>query len=362
MVRKKQKLTLVVDPRFSGGTSAAVAREIYALADICSLEVAAISSKLFKGNAVHPLLEKACEDTNTPLQWDPLVISSALVALHNPSFLKFNQTFDSQIICDRLFVVCHENFLRPDGPEGFDVAHCLDLIAGQTIARRKYLSPVSDWNRQCCEQWVQDHTSRWRLAPLDWTNICDFELVPATQRPLDRRGRHSRPGLEKFPPIADLVRMFPPTCNSVRMLGADSLLTGPFPAHWDLMSFGAERVDDFLGTIDFFIYYTHPFLQESFGRVIAEALAAGKVVITNAATGATFGNGVIAAEPHEIDEIVARLIADPGSYAAQVQRGHAALTKFGALAFRDRFNHLIANTAHQTTTPSSRMEMAYDFL
>ena len=35
-------------------------------------------------------------------------------------------------------------------------------------------------------------------------------------------------------------------------------------------------VDAFLASIDFFVYFTHPFLQESFGRVIGEAIAAGK--------------------------------------------------------------------------------------
>jgi glycosyltransferase involved in cell wall biosynthesis len=260
-----------------------------------------------------------------------------------------------------LFVVCHENLVRPDGPESFDVAHCLDLIAGQTIARKKYLAPVSGWNRQCAEDWMQSNPTRWQLAPVDWTNICDFDLKLATSAPADRRGRHSRPGLEKFPPLPALMQMFPPTCEAVRMLGADSLLSATCPPHWDLLPFGAETVDRFLGTIDFFVYFTHPFLQESFGRVIAEALAAGKVVITSAATGATFGEGVIAAQPDQVDQIIAAFIADPESYAAQVRRGHAALANFGVTAFQQRFETLIGSTGPETANVS-RMEMVYDLL
>jgi hypothetical protein len=33
----------------------------------------------------------------------------------------------------------------------------------------------------------------------DWINICDFPFAPPTPAPRDRRGRHSRPGFEKFP-------------------------------------------------------------------------------------------------------------------------------------------------------------------
>lgn len=355
------RLTLVIDPRFSGGTSSAVAREIHALASVCKLSVAAISSEHFKGTVVHPLIREACEATHTSLTWDPAIVSADLVALHNPSFLKFNRTFETRIVCDRLFVVCHENFLRPDGPESFDVSHCLDLISGQTLARKKYLSPVSGWNRQCAETWLLDRDAVWQIAPLDWTNICDFELIAPVTAPRDRRGRHSRPGMEKFPSSAQLGIMFPDTTESVRMLGADSLLGAAHPAHWELLPFGAETVDDFLRSIDFFVYFTHPFLQESFGRVIAEALAAGKVVITSSATAATFGEGVIAAVPEDVDAIIARLIATPETYAQQAKRGYAVLEQFGAAAFRDRFAGLIAKT-NPTLHGHFEKEPIYDFL
>lgn len=358
---RRQKLTLVIDPRFSGGTSSAVAREIHALAPLCDLSVVAISSRLFKGKAAHELITEACEETGTTLEWDPVIVSAELIALHNPSFLKFDHALKTRLVCDRLFVVCHENFLRPDGPEGFDVGHCLRLIADQTLARAKFLSPVSGWNRETVTQWLSAQSGPWRVAPCDWTNICDFQMRTPRHTPRDRRGRHSRPGLEKFPPISDLEVMFPPTSQSVRMLGADNLIEDAVPTHWDLLPFGAEDVDVFLETIDFFIYFTHPRWQESFGRVIAEALAAGKVVIAAEATAATFGDGVIAATPEEVDVIVAELIADPEKYRAQVARGQAALADFGVTAFQHRFAQLTTLTQQPLAT-EKRMETLYDLL
>lgn len=359
--QNKPMMTLVIDPRFSGGTSSAVAREIHTLAPICDLSVVAISSKLFKGQNVHPLIQQACDETHTPLCWDPDVVSSELIALHNPSFLKFDDRLTTRLVCDRLFVVCHENFVRPDGPEGFDVAHCLSLIAQQTLARKKYLAPISGWNRKCVQDWMSNNVCHWSIAPLDWTNICDFEYLPPINNPRDRRGRHSRPGAEKFPPLQDLVISFPQHSETIRILGADSLMAGEHPTHWQLLPFGAEDVDAFLRTIDFFIYYTHPFWQESFGRVIAEAMAAGKVVITNDATGATFGDGVISAQPNEIDSVISGMIGDPILYQTQVKKGQQSLTKFGVTAFQDRFRHLVDETKPFKNVPTE-LEKLYAFL
>ena len=341
---KKTRLTLVVDPRFSGGTSSAVAREILSLAAVTDLTVVALSSRLFKGKDVHPAILSACHETGTPISWDPAVVSADVVALHNPSFLKFNTTLGTKLRCDRLFIVCHENLLRPDGPESFDVGHCLSVIAEATLARVKMLAPISGWNRHCAQTWMATHPSRFALAPIDWTNICDFDLIPPTQTPKDRRGRHSRAGVEKFPTRSALETMFPESAEAVHILGADSLLASDPPSHWHLQPFGSEAVDRFLEKIDFFVYFTHPLLQESFGRVIAEALAAGKVVITCEGTAATFGDGVIAATPQDVDAIVARLVADPAAYATQVERGQKALRAFSSEAFVARFHALIRAT------------------
>jgi len=144
-------------------------------------------------------------------------------------------------------------------------------------------------------------------------------------------------------------------------LGADGLGIIDVPSNWELLDFGTEPVDAFLRTIDFFVYFTHPFWQESFGRVIAEAIAAGKVVITSHATAATFGDAVIAANPEDVDEIIARFIAKPALYTSQVKRSQTALRQFSASAFQDRFQQLLAQTS-RAPQPANQLEAVYDFL
>ena len=97
------------------------------------------------------------------------------------------------------------------------------------------------------------------------------------------------------------------------------------PSHWQLLPSERCKVADFLASIDFFVYFTHPLWRESFGRAIAEAIAAGKLVITDPATAEAFGPGVIADNGDQIDRIITEHIANPGRYAAAVRRAQADL-------------------------------------
>ena len=152
-------------------------------------------------------------------------------------------------------------------------------------------------------------------------------MLEPSSRPRDRRGRHSRPGFEKFPALAALRAQFPPHAERCAILGADTLLLDSegVPRHWQLLRFGAVPVADFLAGIDFFVYFTHPLWRESYGRVIAEAIAAGKLVITDEETAEPFGPGVVAATSKEVDRVIATHLNEPARYAAAVRRAQSDL-------------------------------------
>lgn len=350
------RVTLVVDPRFSGGTSTAVASEIMQLASHTRLKVVAIESAMFRGRSVHSALEDACDATGTPLEWNPTAIRSEIVVLHNPSFLKLNDDFPARIICDRLFIVCHENFYRPTGGEGFDIGHCLGLLSANTLARRRFLSPISASNRAGVAEWVRTTDSEWEIAEFDWTNICSFDLDDPVSHPRDRRGRHSRPGFEKFPDLETLSVLFPPHAAANRILGADSLQAEETPQHWELIPFRGETVPNFLGSIDFFVYFTNPAWRESFGRAIAEAIAAGKMVITDPDTASNFGSGIVAAHPDDVDGVISYYLAHPDEYTARIRRAQAELDLFSGDAFLERFRGLISQTAPSDRTIAPKLE------
>lgn len=347
--RPRPRVTLVVEPRFPGGTSGAVAAEILALAPHVDLSVVGLQTRMFRDRALHPGIVQALEDVGLSLLPAPPVLRADVVVLHNPSALRFETSLGTRLSAARIVLVTHENFLRPGGAESFDVAHCLGLVAAGATGGECLLAPVSAGNRRLASLWLDAHpASGWALAADDWPNILDVTFQPPTSRPRDRRGRHSRPGFEKFPALAALGVQFPAHAERCVLLGADMLLADRegLPAHWELLPFGSEPVESFLAGIDVLVYFTSAHWRESFGRAIAEAIAAGKLVVTDAETAEPFGPGVLVAADGgtggDADALVAAHVADPALYAATVRRAQSDLARYRPEAVVPRLLSLLA--------------------
>ena len=326
--QRRPRVALLVEARFAGGTSGAVAAEIRALAPYVRLSVVALGTRMFGDSPPHPEIVRALDEAGLDLLPEPTVVRADTIVLHNPSALKFDTGLGPRLSAARVIAVTHENFLRPGGSEGFDVGHCLALVAARAAGGELLLAPVSVANRATVASWLAERPAAgWSLARRDWPNIVGHPFAEPTARPRDRRGRHSRPGFEKFPPLAELRAQFPAHAERCALLGADTLMLdgAALPPHWQLHRFGTMAVDDFLAGLDFFVYFTNPLWRESFGRAIAEAIAAGKLVITDPDTAGTFGPGVIADDGRGVDAIVAAHVADPRRYAAAVRRAQADL-------------------------------------
>ncbi len=334
----RHRLTLVLDPRFPGGTAASVAEEVRAMRGHVELRVCALDTAMFEGHPVNPRLLAALDEAGIGLDRNPAVIRGDTIVVHNPSCLRFGIERMPRLSCAAAYIVTHENFLRPNGSEGFDVKGCIGLIESALVAGEAMLAPVSAANRRGVETWRAREGHAWRVAPFDWFNICSMPLRPPNPSPRDRRGRHSRPGLEKFPPREAMLRHFPSHAEYCLLLGMDGFLhdRAMLPRHWQAVPFGGMPVERFLAAIDFFVYFTHPLWRESFGRVIAEAIAAGKLVITDPDTAETFGPGVVASDGDDVDAIVAGFITEPERYECMVRRAQADLARFAPDRFRKR--------------------------
>ena len=347
-MRNDVRIAYLIEPRFRGGTSGAVARELAVAAGIGRVSVHAVRSAMFRDDAVAPALADAMDDLGIALEWAQGPVAADIVILHNPSFLRFQAALDLRIVARELVVVTHENFLRPGGHEAFDVARCLRQIDVASLALRKTLAPVSPANRRTVVDWLAGAgaDARWDICDWDWHNICDFEMRAPTAAPADRRGRHSRPGYEKFPPPDVMDACFPRHAAANVILGAEPVLREAAERpHWAVYPFGAMPVEAFFGMIDFHVYFTAPTWRESFGRVLAEAIAAGKVAISDPETASTFGGGVIGAAPGEVDALIAAMIADPRRYRDHVRAAQAALAAFSAASFGRRLAGLAASVS-----------------
>ncbi len=329
-------IAYLIDPRFPGGTSSAVAAELDAVAPYARFEVHAYTSQMFKGHTVSKPLAEALDRNRLKLIWDAHQIAADTVIVHNPSFLKFETEPRLRVISRHLVTVCHENFTRPGGAQSFDVAGCLAQLETGCLATKRSLAPVSPWNRATIEGWLSDHREHrgWSVLPSDWHNIFAQGYVDPTDAPGDRRGRHSRPGFEKFPTLDVMDICFPEAAESNVILGGDNWVgSGVHRPHWTLLPFQSIEIEDYFEMIDFMVYFTAPTWRESFGRVLAEAIAAGKLVISDPETAATFSGGVVAARPDEVDDVIRRYMERPQDYVAHVRGAQEKLGAFAPSAF-----------------------------
>ena len=344
-MRRPSRVAYLIEPRFPGGTSAAVARELEVVREFANVTVNLFWSKMFGAREIARPLQIMLEDPGLAVVKNPSQIAADLVVVHNPCFLKFDTVFPCSIVARHLVAVTHENFLRPGAQETFDVSRCLGYLERSGAALRRSLAPVSRYNRETVVNWLagRPETGSWQLLPHDWHNICSTGFAPPTTHPADRRGRHSRPGFEKFPALAEMDACFPATAEKNVILGADSFIRdGLTRPHWTMLPFQGIELTEYFEMIDFMIYFCAPTYRESFGRVIADATSAGKVVITDPETASVFGPGVVSAQPSEVNDIVRKLIEAPNLYAAKVQRAQEDLMRFSAEAFRASHQELFS--------------------
>ena len=131
---------------------------------------------------------------------------------------------------------------------------------------------------------------------------------------------------------------FPKHAQANVILGADTFLNeGLHRPHWKMIPFRGLEVEQFFGMIDFMVYFTAPTLRESFGRVLAEAIAAGKIVISDPETASVFNGAVVSGAPSDVDKIIDRFTADPGLYHAHVAKARKLIEAFSSKNFRARF-------------------------
>lgn len=331
------RIAYLIDPRFSGGTSSAFASELRVTAKFARVSVHAVSSAMFKGNSAAPQIQSTLKDLGLELVWDQPAVSADVVVLHNPSFLKHNTHFDINIVARHLVIVAHENFQRPGGMESYDVGHCLRLIDRASLSLRKSIAPVSHYNRSTISKWLGLHPQHrgWSVFQQDWFNICDFEAVDPVKFPTDRRGRHSRPGYEKFPDNQSMDFAFPSHADVNVILGGDMFMNdNSHRQHWKVFPFRQIDLKTYFDMFDFMVYFTAPTCQESFGRVLAESIAAGKVVISDPDTASNFDGAVIPGTPQDVDKIINDFISHPAQYQKHVKKAQRKLSVFSSAAFQ----------------------------
>ncbi|OED47341.1 hypothetical protein AB838_16115 [Rhodobacteraceae bacterium (ex Bugula neritina AB1)] len=329
-------IACVIDPRFAGGTAAALACDIDAfLATGLRVGLAEVHSSYLDGapDARSRIATALYEDRRIerldPSDGHP--IKARTVFLHHPMTFFYGIRTPLRLQADKVFLVAHHLPFRGDGSLQYDPAATARRVARATGARTQWL-PVSG----LCRQQLRSFTPFIRLAPLDWPNVFSLDSwTPRRQAFSGNRlmiGRHGRADPLKWPDTAaGIAASLPdlPNCG-IRVMGcprADLERLGADLSDWTVLDFDSEPVPHFLDGLDVFVYHFHPASSESFGRTVAEAMLMGAVCVLDPRLAPTFGDLALYGHPQDTAGIIETLRQDPAAARARADRARAAIAQ-----------------------------------
>ena len=279
-------VVLIGDFRFPGGTSVATAHEIRALAGAgLSIGLLQLNSEILRQQRpMHPLI-RACvtRDEAAVIPAGERKVEARLGILHNPmAFTKVPAGFP-RLQFGHSILVAHQTHTDRNGLPYYDAAR-VQAVCAEIVGDSLAWAPISPVVRQD----LRKTAPAIPLTDTDWHNtVFPEEWASDRSRPLKSIpviGRHGRADKDKWPASrSEILEVYPDDPSiDVRLLGTGDYLKrvmGLYPANWTTYRFGQMEPQQFLKTIDFFLYYHHLDLVEAFGRTVIEACASGAVAI-----------------------------------------------------------------------------------
>lgn len=318
---------VVSDFRLLGGTNRSTAQEleVHRLAGLRTGLVQS-NSRLI-GRAMpwsSAILEQVDGDLIRPIL-PGQQIQAKLALLRHPSTLEAMRDLSDVAHIARALIIANHAAVQPNGSAEYDVA-AIDQIVTTRLGVRPAWAPIGPVVR---ESLAAAHDSI-ALESEDWTNIFASSSSPEPRWGFDMRrpriGRHSRPQAVKWPSTADEIRCAYPTTEEfdVRILGgADpaKALLGGIPERWTIHAFGSMPAMEFLGGVDFWVYFHDPGMTEAYGRAVMEALWSGAVVILPEYLRETYGEAALYGTPTDVQRIVREFQSGTRSYVQQSRLG-----------------------------------------
>nr|WP_296068197.1 glycosyltransferase [uncultured Actinoplanes sp.] len=320
-------VAILSDFRYPGGTSASIAAEVYAQAE------AALSTVLVHVPSPHqpralpfsPRISDLLRDGVAELARDDQEVSARLLLVRQPRIFTEDLPAPPRVTAERTVMVINQPPGDAENPfRYYDFADVVDRV-------HRYFGPDVEWapiSSQVRDQ-VLEVAPDAKLAAEDWHEIIDVATwwqdrdgfvgdVPVI-------GRHGRADPVKWPKDpAEILGAYPETGDlRVRFLGGGEIAVkrlGRKPDNWDVVRFGNERPDEFLRTIDFFVYFHDPEWLEAFGRTILEAMASGVPVIIGEHFRPIFEDAALYTDPAGAPALVHELYRDPERYRAVAVR------------------------------------------
>ena len=359
----------VLDARFEGGVSTAVAAELAHLVGYANLRIGILLVKAHLLNLpwpLHPAIRSHLAAGRISLLRPGEDWHCQLALIHHPVVFANMPRSPLPLRADRAILVLHHPMRDATGGLQYDLAriagHIRDALCPDLL-----IAPVSKVVRDSLGAFrhVGDAagTGIWagpaagvgtvgEVTAEDWQNLLDLGDWPfdpeRSPPPPDRIviGRHARPDPQKWPDTrteAEQVYLAGAPGVEVRILGGGPFLEalyGPdLPGNWAIEPFSFAPMQAFLGGLDAYVYFHSSAWSEAFGRNVMEALAVGLVTILPPTFAPIYGDAALYCTPAEVGPTLDALRADPAAWQAQRRRARLWVVRNCALGIaRERLN------------------------
>lgn len=307
---------VVTDLCLPGGNASSTIDEINFYKSI-GLKVLLIHCPGFKnqGRQVH---ERYLElKDSIAFVWDLCSVVATHIIVRHPRVI-CSPVFPSIASClraDYIYAIINNSISTVDGGEVWQPSLLMGRLASVN-ARSVKVFPLSPGIRQE----LQSYLSPDLVADVDWSptfSAAQFKFMPKRdiQSPFII-GRHGRDGREKWVESKESMAMVYPEDElfKIRILGGASHafdILSFAPSNWEALPFGALSPEDYLSSIDFFVYFPNTNLNEAFGRTIVEAVFVGVPCILPFKFEGLFGSLAFYCEPKDVRSLVMRLATSP---------------------------------------------------
>lgn len=344
----KFDVLLVADPRFAGGTSAALALDCRTMSAAgLAVGLHFVRSRFFDagGDRANETVLGLLDLEGVRAVPEGAAVEAGVAFFHNPQI--FAAPFDGGVALDaeRAVLVTHQPPFRGDGSLEYDPFAAMARIRW-AFGAWPWWAPISELTRQH----LRSFGRLLRLTTEDWTNLFDPADWRAGRAIFDASppvvGRHGRADPLKWPEDPAAVNACLPRADGwrVRVLGCpvETLrMRGVDLGGWEILAFGAESPRAFLDSLDVFSYHTASTWTEAFGRTVVEAMLMERPAVLDPRLRTTFGDLARYAEPAQVRALLARLREDAEGERrrARAVREDCAL-RYGAAALPARLERL----------------------
>lgn len=334
------------DPRYLGGTSTALRGELLGAArwglNCAVLPYLGPRSAVISGFEARTAALMAAE--NVPVLSADGAFTCDILLAHHPFVFEHLATRPIALRPKRVVCVLHHPLVDGSNQAQYDIEK-VALSLQTSYAVPVVFAPISAIVRA---QALRAGVSGQRLLRRDLYNVIDEAEWPERTRPAPRTraviGRHARADILKWPDTArDILAAYPADSTfDVRVLGEVSLPEGLRPPrNWTTLPFASDGIAEFLGGLDFYVYFHSKRWVEAFGLAVAEAMACGLVTILPRAFEPIFGPGAVYGEPGEVRGLLDHFMARPDEFARQSRAARRLiLERYAVASYNQRIARL----------------------